>query len=513
MANRMVIVGSSNTRNTFAGQLKKLDKAGSIKSEYISATSFTAGCEALKNISETSIILICFLLNGISDATELCNNDEEIAAKMGEVVDTYCAAILQSSVSRPNTTHYIMPPFFRSSPDWLASRISDIADSIKEKLSLKPGILHIPPITFNKDDLMDTVHLNSTAQSKLYEHITTFMFPEAMETTVETGQQGRNKRPNETTLEDKSLTKARRIHQGQPTAPAPTTPAPTAPAPTTPAPTTPALTTPAPTTPVFTDPNIQALYTLLSTQIADVATTSTAFGGRVVALESTVEVLEDRVDRNYGALDSMMWQSVNQADITDSLINDKNHNQVIVSGLKVSDCTNEDGTGKELSEVAKHLVNTTRVHPGAIARVFAQKFPTPKAGFKSDFTIHFNCTEAGLLFRQQANQLRKDNHASWINVYVQNVTTKSTKVRIYLLQAIAKELQKLPANKGKFVFCNKYDSRPQLCFKGERIEKRFYYLEAAQKYGKLLSEASLAQAKKIAGRSYKERLQPTFALI
>jgi hypothetical protein len=264
---------------------------------------------------------------------------------------------------------------------------------------------------------------------------------------------------------------------------------------------------------VFTDPNIQALYTLLSTQIADVATTSTAFGGRVVALENTVEVLEDRVDRNYGALDSMMWQSVNQADITDSLINDKNHNQVIVSGLKVSDCTNEDGTGKELSEVAKHLVNTTRVHPGAIARVFAQKFPTPKAGFKSDFTIHFNCTEAGLLFRQQANQLRKDNHASWINVYVQNVTTKSTKVRIYLLQAIAKELQKLPANKGKFVFCNKYDSRPQLCFKGERIEKRFYYLEAAQKYGKLLSEASLAQAKKIAGRSYKERLQPTFALI
>ena len=498
MTNRMVIVGSSNTRNTFAGQLKKLDKAGNIKSEYISATSFTAGCEALKSISETSIILICFLLNGISDATELCNNDEEIAVKIGEMVDTYCAAILQSSVSRPDTKHYIMPPFFRSTPDWLASRISDIADSIREKLSHKPGILHIPPIMFNKDDLMDAVHLNSTAQSKLYEHITTFMFPEAMETSTETGQQGRNKRPNETTLENKSLTKARRIHNDRPSAPAPTAPAPT---------------TPAPTTPVFTDPNIQALYTLLSTQIADVATTSTAFGGRVVALEGTVEVLEDRVDRTYGALDSMMWQSVNQADITDSLINDKNHNQVIVSGLKVSDCTNEDGTGKELAEVARHLVSTTKVHSGAITRVFAQKFPAPKAGFKSDFTIHFNSAEAGLLFRQQANQLRKDNHASWNNVYVQNVTTKSTKVRIYLLQAIAKELQKLPANKGKFVFCNKYDSRPQLCFKGDRIERRLFYLEAAQKYGKLLSNASLAQAKKIAGSSYRERLEPTFALI
>ena len=479
MENRMVIVGSSNTRNTFAGQLEKLNKAGAVKSEYISATSFTAGCEALKTITEASIILICFLLNGISDATELCNNDEEIAVKIGEVVDTYCAAILQSSVSRPKTRHYVMPPFFRSTPDWLASRIGDVANSIREKLSLRPGIFHIPSITFSKYDLIDSVHLNSAAQSKLYLHITTFMFPEVMET----GQQGMNKRPSETTPKDKSLIKAKRIHKEKLA------------------------------TPVFTDSNIQALYTLLSAQIADVSSTSSAFGGRVVALEGTVEVLEDRVDRTYGALDSMMWQSVNQADITDSLINDKNHNQVIVSGLSVSACTREDGTGKELSEVAHHLVSTTKVHQGAITRVFAQKYPTPKPGFKSDFTIHFNCTEAGLLFRQQANQLRKDQHESWTNVYVQNVTTKSTKVRIYLLQAIAKELQKLPANKGKFVFCNKYESRPQLCFKGDRIEKRLFYLEAAQKYGKLLSDASLAQAKKIAGRSYKERLQPTFALI
>jgi hypothetical protein len=479
MTDKMVIVGSSNTRNTFTGQLEKLNRTGAVKSEYVSATSFTAGCEALKNITEASIILICFLLNGITDATELCNNDVEINVKIGEVVDTYCAAILQSSLSRPNTRHYIMPPFFRSTPDWLTSRIGDIANSIREKLSLKPGIFHIPFITFGKDDLTDSVHLNYAAQSKLYLHITTFMFPELMET----GQQGMNKRPSETTPEDKSSTKSKRSHKDKPAAP------------------------------VFTDSNIQALYTLLSTQIAEVSSTSSAFGGRVVALEGTVEVLEDRLDRTYGSLDSMMWQSVNQADITDSLINDKNHNQVIVSGLSVSACTKEDGTAKELSEVALHLVSTTKVHPGAITRVFAQKFPAPKPGFKSDFTIHFNCTEAGLLFRQQANQFRKDQHASWNNVYVQNVTTKSTKVRIYLLQAIAKELQKLPANIGKFVFCNKYDSRPQLCFKGERIEKRLFYLEAAQKYGKLLSEVSLAQAKKIAGRSYKERLQPTFALI
>jgi hypothetical protein len=121
------------------------------------------------------------------------------------------------------------------------------------------------------------------------------------------------------TPEDKSSTKSKRSHKDKPAAP------------------------------VFTDSNIQALYTLLSTQIAEVSSTSSAFGGRVVALEGTVEVLEDRLDRTYGSLDSMMWQSVNQADITDSLINDKNHNQVIVSGLSVSACTKEDGTAKELS--------------------------------------------------------------------------------------------------------------------------------------------------------------------
>ena len=53
------------------------------------------------------------------------------------------------------------------------------------------------------------------------------------------------------------------------------------------------------------------------------------------------------------------------------------HCRVTHCRLKVSDCTNEDGTGKELSEVAKHLVSTTKVHSGAITRVFAQKFPAP----------------------------------------------------------------------------------------------------------------------------------------
>jgi hypothetical protein len=487
MAKRMVIIGCSNTRNTFGQQLKKLDRAGGVKAEYVSATSFTVGCEALKTVTNAAILLVCFLLNGITDATELCTNDEEIAVKVGEVIDAYCAAIILSATNNPTTKVYVMPPFFRSTPDWLTTRIDGIADIIMEGLRDNQDIVLLPLIKFTSEDLTDSVHLNPDAQTKLYSHVTSVLFPEAMDTNTAS----RKKRPITPTSDTKVASGAKR--QTRLAAPAVTA----------------ANETPASTEPM----TMTTLYNLLSTQIANVATTSKEFGGRVVELEEKVETLEDRIDYGNGSIDALVWQSANQADITDSLVNDKNLNQVIVSGLKVGAGKNEDGMPKTLMEVAQHLAGTTKVHPGAIKSVYPQKFPVPKPGYKNNFVIHFNCVEAGILFRQQANQFRKDTHKDWTNVYVQNVVTKSTQVRIFLLQSIAKELQNLPANTGKFVYCSKYESRPQLCFKKERIEKRMFYVDAIQKYAGLISETSHAQATKIAGRSYGPRLKPTFAIL
>ena len=167
-----------------------------------------------------------------------------------------------------------------------------------------------------------------------------------------------------------------------------------------------------------------------------------------------------------------------------------------------------------LRDIALGFVATTKIHPAAITRVYFQKFPAPKEGFMCDFTIHFNCCEAGSAFRQQANQLRKDEVPKWNNVYVRNVNTKGTKVCIFILQTLATTIQSLPANEGKTVFVTKFESRPQLCFKkGDRIERRLHYIDALDKYEKMLTDDNIAHARRIAGRSFGNRLRPTFGVL
>ena len=87
-------------------------------------------------------------------------------------------------------------------------------------------------------------------------------------------------------------------------------------------------------------------------------------------------------------------------------------------------------------------------------------------------------------------------------------------MRVALLESIAKALQRLPANEGKTVMVNKFDTRPQLCFKtGDKITKRLFYIDAIQKYETLLTPEAIAFARKIAGKSYGIRLDPIFVVL
>jgi hypothetical protein len=63
-------------------------------------------------------------------------------------------------VEKPGVKHYVMPPFYRSTPDWLGARLASIASMVRERLVLNLDIIHVPPITFIAKDLTDGVHLN-----------------------------------------------------------------------------------------------------------------------------------------------------------------------------------------------------------------------------------------------------------------------------------------------------------------------------------------------------------------
>ena len=475
---KLSFVGSSNIRNTFSGKLKQLERIGKCTVEYISATSITAGYKALKDVRDTTILVIGFLLNGITDTTELCKNEEEIHVQMSATIEQYCQAILESATSKPDCKHYVITPFYRSSPKWLAAELTNIGTVIKDKLShTMAGIHVIPAIDFAHTDLHDEVHLNVDAQNRLYSHIINSIFPTSMEV-------------------DSTAKRAR---------------------------------SPSPT-PTFASPQIDAANPASGPSSNARAAKISKIGDDVGKEDSTpvnnqgsgldegattddgMAAVNKKLKVHGICLKAIVYQSANQADITDSLINTNNLNQVIVSGIP--DGCFGLGWSPKVKEVVQKIVGFTKVHPGAIETAIPQQYPIPKHGKLPDLKIIFNSPQAGLLFRQQANTLRKDKADGWAGIYVSNVATKSTHVRVALLQSIAKVLQRLPANEGRIVMVNKYDTRPQLCFKtGDKITKRLFYIDAIQKYETLISSDAIALARKIAGKSFGVRLDPIFVVL
>ena len=501
------IIGASNTRNAFSGRLKQLERMGGCKADYVSATSINAGYKALKDSKEATSLLICFLLNGVTDATELCKDENEIQAQTAIVINQYCQAILDSANEKPDCQHFVMTPFFRSTPRWLADKLSDIISAVNEKLALQKGIIIIPAIDFGPTDLYDEVHLTSEAQNRLFTHISEFLFPPTMLIDQTRTKRARSPSPTHLSLSTSSqdLTATGRNGEGIP------------------------------------DKSRQRNWTsgsaskvsrtqeLVKTAASTPETSSAAKISRAQEPEGTPEtepetevqdksvegrlnMLETRMETQRGCMVIMVYQSANQADITDSLINTNNLNQVLVSGI--TDGCFDLGWSPNIKAVVDKLVSFTKVHPGAVSTAIPQQFPAPKGNHLPDLRIFFNCSQAGLLFRQQANKLRQDKAPGWAGIFVSNVATRATQVRVALLQAIAKALQRLPSNAGKKIMVTRFDSRPQLCFKtGNKIDRRLFYIDAIQRYQSLLTPADLAFARKIAGKAFEDRLRPTFAIL
>jgi len=474
---KLSIVGSSNIRNTFSGKLKQLERIGKCTAEYISAISITAGYKALKEMRDTTILVIGFLLNGITDTTELSKNDEEIQTQMSTTIEQYCQAIIESATSKPDCQHYVITPFYRSTPKWLATELTNIGTIIKDKLSSTRGIHIIPAINFTHTDLHDEVHLNVDAQNRLYTHIINSIFPTSME--VDSSAK-RPRSPSPPPANTSPQTDIVNPISG------------------------PSSDTPAAKISKTEDGGRMENHTLISSKSNCL--------DEGVATEDNMATVTSKLKVHGACLKAMVYQSANQADITDSLINTNNLNQVIVSGIP--DGCFGLGWSPKVKQVVQKIVSFTKVHPGAIETAIPQQYPIPKHAKLPDLKIIFNSPQAGLLFRQQANTLRKENADGWAGIYVSNVATKSTHVRVALLQSIAKVLQRLPANEGKIVMVNKYDTRPQLCFKtGDKITKRLFYIDAIQKYETLLTPDAIAFARKIAGKSFGVRLDPIFVVL
>jgi hypothetical protein len=159
----------------------------------------------------------------------------------------------------------------------------------------------------------------------------------------------------------------------------------------------------------------------------------------------------------------------------------------------------------DIKVVVKKIISYTPLLVSGVKFATYAKYIKHQQGKLPNIKAFFINSDTALAFRDAANKLRVAGKEFWASVFVSNDPTKSTRVRIAILQAIAKRLAPLPANSGKTIFVSRFDVRPQLCFKfGGRIEKRYGFVEAVEKYRSVLLPDDKDAVKKIAGKTFSE---------
>ncbi len=201
---------------------------------------------------------------------------------------------------------------------------------------------------------------------------------------------------------------------------------------------------------------------------------------------------------------SLHLRTARQAEILDAHSNTLNMNVVMISGVAQTVFPVSEEL-PDIKIVIKKIISYTPLLVSGIKFATYAKYIKHQQGKLPNIKAFFINSDTALAFREAANKLRIAGKEFWTSVYVSNDPTKSTRVRIAILQAMAKRLAPLPANTGKTIFVSRFDAKPQLCFKfGGRVEKRYSFVDAIEKYRSVLLPEDKAAARKIAGKTFSE---------
>ena len=200
----------------------------------------------------------------------------------------------------------------------------------------------------------------------------------------------------------------------------------------------------------------------------------------------------------------VQWEAI------DTNSNKHNNNVVIV------DCVPQIGNQKGVSamDVAKLLLRNIDLQPQALkVAFFIPMGSSTKPGNFPRIKIIMAGSEDAFEFRNRAYEKRTHKRAPWVDCYVSNEVTKSTRVRAEILKRIGDKI-KNTEGKGCEVYVSKYDIKPVLIFKdgGKTVTKRIPYVECIERWGKLLKAKDLELAKKIAGRDLGKRFEVMFGI-
>ncbi len=523
------VIGNSNIRNAFSTRLKLSEKISGQITEFVPAEAYSSGIIALGNLDGATTVLVNFLVNGLVDATELCSDLNEVDKVLQDKVTEYTAAIRMAASINPETNFFVMPPITRTIPFWMETKLPAVVNTLTAQMQGFSNLIMLPIFNIStKEDLeADGVHLHRRAQARLFNYIMQAVFPGSSSVKDKNNTRERNDTDDEMDspppkrLDEKIVTD---VPQQQPTAGIVVAVSGNAPHPiadplagsaqpeaapalqTTASPSAPAESGSTPDT--FLDivnPDLQRLYQMLSKKIDTMSNVSIAVQARVEDVQVQLGDTSRQVERNTLLLRSLHLRTAAQAEVLDAHTNTLNLNFVMISGIPANLFNMPDNELPGTKTVMEKLIKDTPFLVSGIKFAVYAKYIKHQSDKLPNIKACFINSDTALAFRDSANKLRVAKKNFWESVYVSNDPTKATRVRISILQALSKRLAPLPANSGKTIFVSRFDPRPQLCFKfGGRVEKRFDFVAAMEKYRSMLRPEDKEAARKVAGKSFSE---------
>jgi len=525
------VIGDSNIRNAFSTRLKISERISGLNTEFVSAAAYSSGMVALADLGSASVVLVSFLVNGMVDATELCSDLDAVDKVIENKVKEYVAAVRMAATINAGAKFYILPPLTRTSPIWFESKMSNINLAITTQSEGMANLILLPSLlVLSKDLEADGIHLNRATQSRLFSHIMDHIFPG--ERSAKTRNMSRDrpevdgdapstpaKRPDPrssimTNKSDEDL-----MYDGDQLvdhlSDGASAGSQTLPGVVPPNPDNVVLISASPAVAeevdpldgeVIQNPELQQLYHMISKKIDSVKATSNQVSSKITAVELKATATEKQVECNTMILKSLHLRTAKQAEILDSHTNTLNLNVVMISGVPASLIRAPPGGGlPALKIVMDKIIKYTPLLVSGIKFATYAKYIKHNPDQLPNIKAFFINADTALAFRDSANKLRIAKKEFWSSVYVSNDPTKSTRVRICVLQAMAKRLAPLPANSGKTIFVSRFDVRPQLCFKfAGRVEKRYDYVTAYEKYRSVLTPEDRQAARKVAGATFSD---------
>ena len=168
MAGKMLIIGSSNLRRIFKSRLQDLGSKLSVTAQFVSASHYESGCDAVDNLGGEQKALIGFLMNGLVD--EVGNKPaEEIEVTVKKMVIEYAEMLKKIDKT---VKIWVMQPFPRLKVGWSRLHLETVHQTLRIGLAGAANIKVIEYLDVTDEEFNgDGIHLTEEAYTKQYAHV------------------------------------------------------------------------------------------------------------------------------------------------------------------------------------------------------------------------------------------------------------------------------------------------------------------------------------------------------